>query len=382
MSRSLRLAALLLLSAPVLADNSPFVLTLSQPDYAPTETISLNLAGQPGQYACVLFDPDCTPTEILPGLIVDIGLSAHYFELGLVLPPTGSLTLNYDFDCGFAALIQSLGGHFCAQAISLDPVSLQLCVSNLADVDFTNTYGFCAPCSDCVGGVDGLTLRYLGPSSAFVEVVATGKHAATHFSGTVQPGEAFSFLPAGGKDSFGEEVELQVDGQTQATVHTSCSAPIGPGMVFGDFRVLAANSRDGGAICPASNPGPATDCSAGKPIKLEMKYTGGDCSASDNDQSSDKATCTGDPAGHTKVHVIATGKSNVYFAGTLNLGETFWFDPLALGLGKIDNNLVIDVFDESNNWLQTVTFHASCSQPLAVGDVFGSFELVTFVPKP
>lgn len=376
------LMGLALLAGPSLADNSAFVLTVGQPDFAPTETVTLTLDGLPGQYACVLFDTDCTKTEILPGLIVDIGMSASFFELGIILPPTGTKTLTYDFDCAFAALMQSLGGHFCVQAVSLDPVTFELCVSNLADIDLSNTYGFCSPCSDCVGGVDGLSLRYLGPTASFVEVLTTGKKAETQFSGNLEPGEVFSFVPAGGKDSFGKEIELQVDGQTQATVHTSCSDPIGPGLVFGDFRVLAANSRDGGAICPQANPGPTTDCSAGKPIQLEMKYTGGDCSASDNDQSSDKAACSGDPAGLGTVHVIATGKNNVYFTGSLDLGDTFWFDPTALGLGKIDNNLVIEIYDESDNWLQTVTFHASCSQPLAVGDVFGSMELVTFVPKP
>jgi len=377
------LAALALVAAPALADTSNYTLTLNQPDYAPTEEIVLTLDGQAGQYACLLFDTDCTTTEIFPGLIVDIGMSVNFFELGLVLPSTGTMDLNYAVDCEFAALMQLLGGHFCVQAVAVDPVTLALCVSNLADIDLSNSYGFCAPCDECSGGVNALTMRYTGDSPSYVEVVKTGKKPKTHFAGNLQPGEVFSFLPADGNDKFDKEITFLKDGVETATAHTSCSKPIGPGAEFGEFRVLASSSKDKGPICPTATTGTADDCSAGKPLKLEFQYTGGDCSASDNDQSSDKAGCDGDPAMLSTVHIIASGsKGDVYLVDSVDLAGTFWVDPTLIGGDKIDNNLIIEIFDESDNLLQTVNLHTSCSQPLAVGNVFGGVELVTFVPKP
>jgi hypothetical protein len=377
------LIGLAMLAAPSLAESSAFNLTLNQPDYAPTEELRLSIDGQAGSWSCLLFDTDCTPTEILPGLIMDIGLSVNFFEFEVVMPPSETVEITFEYGCDFAALMQAIGGHYCAQAVSVDPATLQLCVSNVVDIDMSNTYGFCAPCDDCQGGVDALTMRYIGPGSGYVEVLKGGKKPATHFAANLEPGEVFSFLPAGGKDDFGKEIELYVDGTLSAKAHTSCSKPIGPGAVFGDFRVLAASSQDGGPICPVATPGPATDCSAGKPLKLEFQYTGGDCSASSHDQSADKASCSGDPTGLGTVHIIASGKKGaVYFCDTVDLGGTFWIDPTQLGESKIDNSLIIEIFDVSDNLLQTVTLHTSCSQPLAVGNIFGGVELVTFVPKP
>lgn len=378
------LAALALCAAPALADSAAFTLTLNQPDYAPTEELVLTIDGQAGAWSCLLFDTDCTTTEIIPGLIMDIGLSVNFFEFEVVMPPAETVDITYSYDCDFAAMMQVLGGHYCAQAVSVDPVTLQLCVSNLVDIDMSNTYGFCdTTCDECKGGVSALTMRYIGDSPAYVEAVKTGKKPATHFAGNLQPGEVFSFLPADGKDSFGKEVAFLKDGTEAAKAHTSCSKPIGPGVEFGDFRVLASTSKDNGPICPTATPGPASGCDAGKPLKLEFQYTGGDCSASDHDQSADKASCNGDPGMIPTAHIIASGKKGeVYFCGPVDLNQTFWIDPTVIGDDKLNNNLTVEIFDENDNLLQTVTFHASCSQPLSVGNVFGGIELVTFVPKP
>ena len=39
---------------------------------------------------------------------------------------------------------------------------------------------------------------------------------------------------------------LYVDGELNTKIHTSCSQPIGPGLVSGDFLVVAGESREGG----------------------------------------------------------------------------------------------------------------------------------------
>ena len=33
-------------------------------------------------------------------------------------------------------------------------------------------------------------------------------------------------------------------------IHTSCSDPIGPGLISGDFTVIAGESKKGGELCP------------------------------------------------------------------------------------------------------------------------------------
>lgn len=107
--------------------------------------------------------------------------------------------------------------------------------------------GKCAPCD---GKVTTLTLRYQGTiANAQVQVVP--KHSVVPvFSGTVQPNELFSFS---GNDKFGTlgtDIVVKVNGAVNANIHTSCSQPIGPGLVSGDFLVVAGSSRNGGALCP------------------------------------------------------------------------------------------------------------------------------------
>jgi hypothetical protein len=41
-----------------------------------------------------------------------------------------------------------------------------------------------------------------------------------------------------------------VEGVLNASIHTSCSQPIGPGLISGDFEVVSGRSKDNGLICP------------------------------------------------------------------------------------------------------------------------------------
>ena len=210
-----------------------------------------------------------------------------------------------------------------------------------------------------------------------------GKKNPVLFGGTVQPFETFTFHGAGKHDKMNPEIKLYLDGQLDTEIHTSCSVPIGPGQVWGSFRILEAYSNEGGAICPElDDTDPPGDCSDGKPLKLEFTYTGGDCSDSDHDQPSDKATCSGDPDEASAVRIVAYGKKGTYFDNVVSLDATFWIDPTLIGESKIDSNLCVDIYDANDCLLQALTLHTSCSQPLAVGDVFGGIELTTFVPKP
>lgn len=112
-------------------------------------------------------------------------------------------------------------------------------------------------CNACEGKVSSLTFLFNG--SAPAEVTITGRRGADKatplFSGMLLPGEIFTVgAPASGNGGFagtlGTEIAIYVDGALHAEVHTSCSLPIGPGLVAGDFEVLAGESKYGGALCP------------------------------------------------------------------------------------------------------------------------------------
>jgi hypothetical protein len=38
-------------------------------------------------------------------------------------------------------------------------------------------------------------------------------------------------------------------------IHTSCSKPIGPGLVFGAYTVVSGSSLDGGPLCAGGDAG-------------------------------------------------------------------------------------------------------------------------------
>ncbi len=111
-----------------------------------------------------------------------------------------------------------------------------------------------ATCGDCDGKVTELTLEYLGDQTdAWVEVVQK-KDQVVVFEGLVQPGEQFGFIGTdGGGDrqtgTLSTEITIWVDGVENTRMHTSCSEPIGPGLVSGDFLVIDGQSRNGGPLC-------------------------------------------------------------------------------------------------------------------------------------
>ena len=105
------------------------------------------------------------------------------------------------------------------------------------------------PCGECHGGVTELTLRYTG-TTADARVQVLQKKGEVVFDGIVQPDETFTFSGTDKDGKLGTEITIQVNGQVNATLHTSCSKPIGPGVVSGDFEVVAGHSKDGGPICP------------------------------------------------------------------------------------------------------------------------------------
>ncbi|RME93866.1 MAG: hypothetical protein D6766_07400 [Verrucomicrobia bacterium] len=109
--------------------------------------------------------------------------------------------------------------------------------------------GDCAPCD---GKVTQLTLQYDGADQPLVEVY----DKKGNLLGSVQLDATGLFtidgadLNADRNGTLGTEIALVIDGVEVARIHTSCSQPIGPGMVFGPFTIVEGYSRNGGLLCP------------------------------------------------------------------------------------------------------------------------------------
>jgi hypothetical protein len=97
-------------------------------------------------------------------------------------------------------------------------------------------------------GVTELTLRYTG-TAADAHVQVLQKKGDVVFDGVVQPGETFTFRGIDKDGKLGTEITIAIDGRVNTALHTSCSKPIGPGLVSGDFEVVAGHSKDGGPLC-------------------------------------------------------------------------------------------------------------------------------------
>ena len=103
----------------------------------------------------------------------------------------------------------------------------------------------------CAGRVTELTLQYNGSNAVYLVIEQRlPKAPPIAFEGVVQPGEIFTFHGTGTDNLLGSTLKMYVDEEYYSDIHTSCSSPIGPGLILRDFEVLAGKSRDGGILCP------------------------------------------------------------------------------------------------------------------------------------
>jgi len=105
-------------------------------------------------------------------------------------------------------------------------------------------------CNTCDGEVEQLTLIYTGELQDAQIKVEQKNGGAVVFDGIVAPNGEFSFTGSSLDGTLTSEIIISVNGGEQTTIHTSCSEPIGPGLIAGNFEVVAGESRNGGPLCP------------------------------------------------------------------------------------------------------------------------------------
>ncbi len=178
-------------------------------------------------------------------------------------------------------------------------------------------------------------------------------------------------LGMGGTKTFTVDATITQTTTNVATATGELGVPGGP----------ACTASDTATVTVTSPPG---SCADGKPKALVFEYTGESCAASDNDQG-DKAKCSGDPNGASPVKVTCTSKdctgSNPKIVVTpsgesVKVGDTVKID--AVGRSTLHSNTKLTL-STGGSTVQTLEIHTSCSQPLVVGDQFGSLLLVEFI---
>ncbi|MEM7306920.1 MAG: hypothetical protein AAF682_09630 [Planctomycetota bacterium] len=102
-------------------------------------------------------------------------------------------------------------------------------------------------------------------------------------------------------------------------------------------------------------------------------------------QDSAEVDCSGVALPDGPVRIVGSNKSDafahdakVWFDGTVSPGGTFTLDATAEGAHEIAHDTYLHVLDATDQVLQTVKFHTSCSEPLLIGDRFGASTLVDF----
>ncbi|MCP4688858.1 MAG: hypothetical protein GY859_12460, partial [Desulfobacterales bacterium] len=104
-------------------------------------------------------------------------------------------------------------------------------------------------CAECEGKVTRLSLMLRSEAAGRV-IVRQKKNHEVIFDEYVAPNEIFTCQGTEKDGALGPEVEISINGGPAAKIHTSCSKPIGPGLVVGNFMVIEAYSLKGGAVCP------------------------------------------------------------------------------------------------------------------------------------
>jgi len=222
--------------------------------------------------------------------------------------------------------------------------------------DFNNmTKSTTDGCGPCDGQITSLTLRYDGTiAGATIKVTKSNAGQNVYFEGIVQPGGEFTFVGTGNGNKMGAKINIYINDIFNVEVHTSCSEPILAEMTFGDFYIVAGESKNGGPLCSTSGGGNCGPCD-GQMTSLTLRYDGSEINAT------------------VKVYKDKVQPNKlIHTENNVSNGDIFSF----IGTGpdnKLGAKIRITINDDNNNYTE---IHTSCSQPIEVGMTFGDFYIV------
>ncbi len=131
-------------------------------------------------------------------------------------------------------------------------------------------------CDVCKGGIVSLTLRYVGSVAADIKIQDS---KAVYFTGTVSPYQDITITGTKSNGKFETDVvDLLVNGLLQTNIDVNCGQAVFVNSTFGNFLVIAGESRQGGALCCNGNtqvdqPPVITNC----PSDIEASINGNAC---------------------------------------------------------------------------------------------------------
>jgi hypothetical protein len=190
-----------------------------------------------------------------------------------------------------------------------------------------------------------LTLQYTGDDPALIKVVQK-KDSVEIFEDIVQPGELFTFVGEDKNGTMGTEIIIYVGVVENTKIHTSCSQPIGPGLISGDFLVIEGYSLKGGLLCPTDED---DDCECdGKVTELTLQNNG-----------------TG-----ATIKVVQKKDNIEIFNQFVNAGGEFTFVGQDKN-GTMGTEIIIYV-----GVVENTKIHTSCSKPIGPGLKSGDFEVI------
>ena len=256
----------------------------------------------------------------------------------------------------------------------------------------------CVVCEDDNGTkIGSLTFKYLGAASADIAAAATGGGAGgvgqggtIVFDETVAANGLFT-IDAGLIDVAGDDgnwlgPNLYVDDGSGPSspgnskkpdgvqIHTSCSEPLAPGMVFGNFELVSGTTVDGEQLC---------DDTVEEPEEPEEPD---DCVICDDNDDEDVSLQTltfryeGTDSAHLEIVSIKGNTSGVLFADGVQTDDEFTIDGKYVERpGRGPDRLGPEIRIDRDDGKEHTDVHVSCSKPLFVGDAFGDDETYVIV---
>ena len=171
--------------------------------------------------------------------------------------------------------------------------------------------------------------------------------------------------------------------------NTSCLQPLNVGDQFGSMFLISLTTTEGGEVnLPDPNdtcitelpPTEGSSCDGAKIRTLRLRYTGGGCAQTSHSQATDMLSCWDNGQDSpSPVRIYAIGKWGEIWLDTgdpnVEFGDIAELAAASAGESELSSETTVFIFDANDELVEEVAFHTSCSEPLNLGDQFGSLQV-------